>query len=79
VFTRKSDAISAFVAVVAVPFPPVSTLTTDGAVPGATSLNHIVPAKRIPVRLATFSAIVILEELFEWCCFTATRQLVLGL
>jgi hypothetical protein len=77
-FTRKSDAISAFVALVAVPFPPVSTRSADATVPGATSLNHLSPAKRIPVRLTTFPAIIVLEELFERHQFTAARQLVLG-
>ena len=64
-FTRKSDTIRAFVALVAVPFPPVSTRSADATVPGATSLNHLSPAKRIPVRLTTFPAIIVLEELLS--------------
>jgi hypothetical protein len=77
-FTGKSDAIRAFVAAFAVPFPPVSTLSTNATVPCATILNHIVPAKRVPVRLAAFLAVVILEQFFERYSFTATRQLILG-
>ena len=73
----KGDSIGAFVALLAVPLPPISTLPAYLTVPGMAVLDHVIPAKRVPIRLATFSTHIIPEKLTERDRFTLAGQFVL--
>jgi hypothetical protein len=77
VLTGKGDPIGAFIALLAVPLPPISTLSAYLTVPGVTMLDHGIPTKRVPKRLSTFLTGVITDELTERDRFTPTRQFVL--
>lgn len=50
VLAGQRYAIGTTVAVVTVPFPPVTTLTADLAMPRTRVLSDIVPAERVPVQ-----------------------------
>ncbi len=76
-FARQRDAIRALVTALAVPFPPISTFPAYLTVPGITIPDHIIPAKRVPIRLAAPLAGIIPEKLSERDRFTSTGQLVL--
>jgi hypothetical protein len=65
VLAGKGDAIGAFIALLAVPLAPISTLPAYLTVPGMTILDHGIPAKRVPIRLATFPTHIIPEKLAE--------------
>jgi hypothetical protein len=75
--TGKGDPIRTSVTSLAVPLPPISTLPAHLTVPGITILDHIIPTERIPVRLATFPALVITDQLTERDRFTLAGQFVL--
>jgi hypothetical protein len=75
--TGKSDAIRTFVAALTVPFTPISTDAAHLAVPGATVLCDIVPAKRIPVCPSAFLACIGPQKLFQWDHLTSAGQFVL--
>jgi hypothetical protein len=77
VLTGKSDAVRTLVTVFAVPFPPVTAFVAHLAVPTVAVLDDHLPAKRVPVHLATFPAHVIGEELPEGDRFASARQFVL--
>jgi hypothetical protein len=77
VLAGKGDPIGTFIALLAVPLPPISTLPAYLTVPGMTILDHGIPAKRVPIRLATFPAHVITDELNERDRFTLAGQFVL--
>ena len=51
VLAGQRDTIGTTVAVITVPFPPVTTLAADLAVPRTRVLSDIVPAERIPIQL----------------------------
>ena len=74
---RKGDPIRAFVTLLTVPLPPISTCPAYLTVPGIAILDHSIPAKRVPIRLATFWALVIIEKLTEQDRSAITGQFVL--
>ena len=72
----KGDPIGAFIALLAVPLAPISTLPAYFTVPGITILDHSIPAKRVPVYLTAFVAFIIPYQFFEWHLFAAAWQFV---
>jgi len=53
-FTGKCHAIGAPIASLTMPFPPIPAGAAFHAVPCATVLNNLIPAKRVPICLSTF-------------------------
>lgn len=56
--TGQCDAVCAFIAFLAMPFPPVAACPADVAMPGAIVLHDVIPAKRIPVFFTAFGAFI---------------------
>ena len=75
--TRQRDAIRTLVVALAVPLAPIAALVAYLAMAGVTMLDHGIPAKRVPIRLATFPTHIIPEKLTERDRFTLAGQFVL--